>query len=247
MDPQQRLLQLTWEALEDAGLPPSRLAGSAVGVFVGGTVSELLAHAIFGDPAAAKSHFATGNAMAVLANRISYAFDLRGPSITVDTACSSALVALNEAVEALRSGRIETAIVGGVNLLVSPASLISFAQAGMLSPTGRCRAFSADADGYVRAEGAAVLVLQRDGIRSAPNGSRGIIVATGVNSDGRTNGISLPSAAGQEALLVVLRAGIDPEIDLLSSRRMAPARRPAILSKHGRWAWRWVGTGKRRC
>lgn len=213
MDPQQRaLLQLTWEALEDAGLPPSRLAGRPVGVFVGGTLSEY-AHSIFGDPAAAESHFATGNAMAILANRISYAFDLRGPSITFDTACSSGLVALNEAVGALRAGRVEVAIVGGINLFVSPASFISFSQAGMLSPTGRCRAFSADADGYVRAEGGAVLVLKRLAAgESAPNGVRGVIAATGVNSDGRTNGISLPSVAGQEALLrsVYEQGDIDP-------------------------------------
>ena len=212
MDPQQRiLLQLTWEALEDAGVRPSSIAGKDVGVFVGASQTDY-AHAIYGDQAIADSHFATGNALAILANRISYIYDLRGPSITVDTACSSSLVALHQAVEALRSGRIETAIVGGINVIGSPAEFISFSQASMLSPTGLCRAFSADADGYVRAEGAAVLVLRR-GADIAGNPVHGIIVASDVNSDGRTSGISLPSIDGQEALLrrVYARTGIDAE------------------------------------
>jgi len=211
MDPQQRiLLQLTWEALEDAGIRPSAIAGTDVGVFVGASQTDY-AHAISGDQAIADSHFATGNALAVLANRISYIYDLHGPSITLDTACSSSLVALHHATEALRAGRIETAIVGGINVIASPAQFVTFSQASMLSPTGVCHAFSADADGYVRAEGGVVLVLRR----SVPSASsvHGIILASDVNSDGRTNGISLPSAKWQEELLnrVYSRAGITPE------------------------------------
>lgn len=211
MDPQQRiLLQLTWEALEDAGIQPSTIAGTDVGVFVGASQTDY-AHAINGDQAIADSHFATGNALAILANRISYIYDLHGPSITLDTACSSSLVALHHATEALRAGRIETAIVGGINFIASPAEFVTFSQASMLSPTGLCRAFSADADGYVRAEGGVVLVL-RKGIPSAST-VHGIILASDVNSDGRTNGISLPSAKGQEELLnrVYSRAGIEPD------------------------------------
>lgn len=202
MDPQQRiLLQLAWEALEDAGIPPSNLAGTDVGVFVGGSVSEN-AHAMYGDPSIADSHFATGNALAILANRISHVFDLRGPSLTIDTACSSSLVAIHQAVEAIRSGRIETAIVGGINILAAPTSFVSFSQASMLSPTGRCRAFSADADGYVRAEGGGVLVLRKAAHARAENNQiHGIILACEVNSDGRTNGIALPSREAQEKLL----------------------------------------------
>ena len=211
MDPQQRLLlQLAWEALEDAGIRPSAIAGTDVGVFVGASQTDY-AHAIGGDQAMANSHFATGNALAVLANRISYVYDLHGPSITFDTACSSSLVALHHATEALRNGRVEMAIVGGINIIASPAQFVTFSQASMLSPTGLCRSFSADADGYVRAEGGIVLVLRR----GIPNSGQvhGIILASDVNSDGRTNGISLPSAKAQEELLhrVYSRAGIDPE------------------------------------
>jgi phthiocerol/phenolphthiocerol synthesis type-I polyketide synthase C len=211
MDPQQRiLLQLTWEALEDANIKPSAIAGSDVGVFVGASQTDY-AHAISGDQAIADSHFATGNALAVTANRISYIYDLHGPSMTVDTACSSSLVALHHATEALRTGRIDTAIVGGINVIASPAPFVTFSQASMLSPTGLCRAFSADADGYVRAEGGVVMVLRK----SVPGASavRGTILASDVNSDGRTNGIALPSAKSQEDLLkrVYSRSGIDPE------------------------------------
>ncbi|WP_036262317.1 type I polyketide synthase [Methylocapsa aurea] len=202
MDPQQRLLlELSWEALEDAGIRPSDLAGAHTGVFVGGSALDygnLRLH----DPAAADAYFATGNTLAVLANRISYIFDLHGPSYTIDTACSSSLVALDAAVAAIRSGQIDTAIVGGVNALASPFGFISFSQATMLSPTGLCQAFSANADGYVRAEGGVVLILRALGCARA-NADRihALIVASSVNSDGRTTGISLPSKAHQSALL----------------------------------------------
>jgi len=213
MDPQQRiLLQLTWEALEDAGIPPSSLAGSDTGVFVGASLVEY-GNSAYNDPALADSHFGTGNALAVLSNRISYAFDLRGPSLTVDTACSSSLVALHQAVEAIRSGRVDTAIVGGINIIASHTSFVLFSQASMLSPTGLCRAFDAKADGFVRAEGGGVLVLRRAALANANrNPIHGVIVASDVNSDGRTNGISLPSREAQESLLkrVYSRAGIAP-------------------------------------
>jgi phthiocerol/phenolphthiocerol synthesis type-I polyketide synthase C len=214
MDPQQRiLLQLTWEALEDAGIRPTSIAGSDVGVFVGASQTDY-GHAFFADHAIADAHFATGTALSVLANRISYVYDLRGPSICVDTACSSSLVALYQAVEAMRAGRIDTAIVAGINLIASPASFIAFSQASMLSPTGLCQAFSAKADGFVRGEGGAVLVLRKAAHSlSATNPIHGLVIAIDVNSDGRTNGISLPSLDAQEALLqrVFSRSGIDPE------------------------------------
>ena len=166
MDPQQRiLLELTWEALEDAGIKPSSIAKSAVGVYVGASQTDY-GHAFFGDPAIADAHFAPGTALAILANRISYIYDFRGPSVSIDTACSSSLVALHEAVAALQSGRIDTAIVGGSNVIASPASFIAFSQANMLSSTGLCRAFSNDADGFVRGEGAVVLVLRKASARA---------------------------------------------------------------------------------
>ncbi len=223
MDPQQRLLlELAWEALEDAGVRPSELAGTQTGVFVGGSALDygnLRLH----DPAAADAYFATGNSLAVLSNRISYVFDLHGPSYTVDTACSSSLVALDAAIAAIRSGRIDTAIVGGVNMLTSPFGFISFSQATMLSPTGRCQAFSANADGYVRAEGGVVLIVRAvDRARAEADRVHALIVASSINSDGRTTGISLPSKAHQAALLE--QAYLDNGLDL---------NRIAFIEAHG--------------
>ncbi len=214
IDPQQRiLLQLTWEALEDAGIPPSSIAGTDVGVFMGASIVEY-ANVLHSDPSAADSHFATGNALSTISNRISYIFNLHGPSITVDTACSSSLVAMHQALEALRSGRIDTAIVGGINIIASPYTFITFSQASMLSPTGLCRAFSAEADGFVRAEGGAVLVLRKAALANiGKNPCHAVMLASDVNSDGRTNGISFPSASSQKALLerVYSRANINPQ------------------------------------
>jgi phthiocerol/phenolphthiocerol synthesis type-I polyketide synthase C len=213
MDPQQRLLlETTWEALEDAGLPAAKLAGSGAGVYVG--VSSMdYATLRFGDPASGDAYFMTGMTNGIVANRVSYNFDLRGPSFAVDTACSSSLVALDLACSALTSGQAPVAIVGGVNLLAAPYSFIGFCQASMLSPTGRCHAFDARADGYVRAEGAGVVVLKRlrDAIADG-DPIRALILATGVNSDGHTMGLSLPSEASQSALLesVYAKSGIDP-------------------------------------
>ncbi|SDR62468.1 Acyl transferase domain-containing protein [Rhizobiales bacterium GAS113] len=213
IDPQQRLaLELVWEALEDAGLPPSSLAGKEIGVFVGASSLDYGNRGLF-DVAAADAHFATGNTLSLISNRISYVFDLRGPSLTIDTACSSSLVALHQAITAIEAGQIDTAIVAGVNILASPFGFISFSQAAMLSPTGLCRAFDAKADGYVRAEGGAALVLSSlpaAAARSAP--IFGMVVGSGVNSDGRTVGVSMPSIAAQADLLgdVYGHAGIDP-------------------------------------
>ena len=133
MDPQQRLLlELTWEALEDAGIRASQIAGSETGVFVGAGSLDY-GNLRIGDIAGGDAYFATGNTLSIISNRISYIFDLRGPSFTVDTACSSSLVALNQAVLAIESGRVDTAIVAGVNILASPYGFISFSQASMLS------------------------------------------------------------------------------------------------------------------
>jgi acyl transferase domain-containing protein/NADPH:quinone reductase-like Zn-dependent oxidoreductase/short-subunit dehydrogenase/acyl carrier protein len=202
MDPQQRLLlELTHEAIEDAGIDGSRLTGRPIGVYIGGSSSDYMTMRL-GDPAGADAYFMTGSTLCSLANRISYVFDLRGPSFTVDTACSSSLVALHLACEALRAGEIEAAVVGGVNLLLAPQSYVGFARASMLSPRGRCHAFDERADGYVRAEGGGVVLLRRlnDAV-AAGDMVRAVIRATGVNSDGRTTGFSLPNKAAQIALL----------------------------------------------
>ena len=214
MDPQQRLcLELAYEALENAGMDTGRLAGEAVGVFVGGSSWDYLNRHI-SDPATTDAYSMTGITLCSLANRVSYAFDLRGPSFTVDTACSSSLVALHQACEALRSERLPMALVGGVSLLLAPQSFIGFSAASMLSPRGRCHAFDERADGYVRAEGGGFVVLKPLGDAiAAGDPIRAVIRGTGVNSDGRTTGFSLPNREAQAALLgeVYGRFGLDPE------------------------------------
>ena len=214
MDPQQRiLLELVWHAAEDSGIPASKLAGSATGVYIGASSTDYRDLRL-GDPASGDSYFMTGGTLSILANRISYVFDLHGPSLTVDTACSSSLVALHQACEAIRDGRIATAIVGGINLLLSPYPYLGFCRASMLSRRGRCFAFDERADGYVRGEGGGVIILKplaqalADGDRV-----RAVILGTGVNSDGRTIGLSLPSEAAQSALIrcVYERAGVMPD------------------------------------
>jgi acyl transferase domain-containing protein/NADPH:quinone reductase-like Zn-dependent oxidoreductase/acyl carrier protein len=214
MDPQQRLLlEVAAEALDDAGLPPSRLAGSGAGVFVGASLTDY-ADLRQADPASGDRYFMTGGALSILANRVGNAFDLRGPAQVVDTACSSSLVALHWAAEALRAGKLPAAVVGGVNLLLSPYPFLGFSRAGMLSPSGRCRAFDAAGDGYVRAEGAGVVVLKPlpDALRDG-DPVRAVLLATGANAAGRTVGLSLPNAAAQTALLrrAMAEAGVAPE------------------------------------
>ncbi len=214
IDPQQRLLlELVWEALEDAGVAASRLAGTSVGVFVGASSVDHGTRRVF-DLAGGDTYYMTGSALSLIANRISHVFDFAGPSFVVDTACSSSLVALNQAMAALRRGEIDTAIVAGVNMLLTPFPFIGFSQARMLSPEGLCRAFSANGQGYVRAEGGVAIVLAREGAAVLDHGApHARIVASGVNSDGRTVGVSLPSFEAQGRLLrsIYDSAGIDPD------------------------------------
>src|SRR5437867_861362 len=161
MDPQQRLLlEVAWEALEDAGQTRERLAGSPTSVFVGVCNADymLLDH---GDSTALDSYSATGAAHNLLAGRISYWLDLRGPSLTTDTACSSSLVAVHLACQSLRAGECDLALAGGVNLMLAPDSSIFLSKARALAPDGRCKTFDASADGYARAEGCGVVVLRR--------------------------------------------------------------------------------------
>jgi acyl transferase domain-containing protein/NADPH:quinone reductase-like Zn-dependent oxidoreductase/acyl carrier protein len=202
LDPQHRhLLEVSYDALAHACIRPSSLAGSDAGVYIGASSVDHAARFI-ADPSSADVHMMTGNSLSIMANRISYTLDLRGPSLAIDTACSSSLVALNLAAEAIRSGAIDTAIVGGVNMLLSPFSYIGFSRASMLSPTGRCRPFDAAADGYVRSEGAIVVVLRSmTAARKARNRIHAVIVGSGMNQDGRTTGLSLPSPESQRRLL----------------------------------------------
>ena len=213
IDPQQRLLlELTWEALESAGIVPERLAGSQSGVFVGISLSDYAAMQR-DEPNQVDPYVMSGSAISNAANRISYVFDLHGPSFAVDTACSSSLVAVHEACASLWRGESSLAIAAGVNALLSPSAGIGFSKARMLSPTGRCRPFDAAGDGYVRSEGGAVVILQPLAQALAENNPiRAVIVGSGVNSDGRTKGLAMPNQAAQEALLrrVYRDAGIEP-------------------------------------
>src|SRR5438132_4707123 len=214
MDPQQRLLlELAWHAIEDAGISAGKIAGSATGVYIGASSTDY-SDLKLGDTASADSYTMTGSTLSVLANRISYIFDLRGPSLTIDTACSSSLVALHHACEAIRSKRVATAIVGGINLLLAPYPYLGFCRASMLSRRGRCFAFDERADGYVRGEGGGVVVLRplEDALADG-DAVRAVILGTGVSSDGRTIGLSLPSEAAQASLLrsVYSRAGVASE------------------------------------
>ncbi len=213
MDPQQRiLLELAWEALEDAGCLPQNLAGSSCGVYVG--ISNMdYANSRLEDPCSGDAYFMTGGVLSIAANRISYFLDLHGPSMAIDTACSSSLVAVHQACESIARGECDSALVGGVNVLLTPYPFIGFSKASMLSPTGRCHAFDASADGYVRAEGGAMLVLKPlDKARADGDPVRAIIIASGTNSDGRTSGLSLPRESAQRELLrsVYSRAGLEP-------------------------------------
>jgi len=213
MDPQQRLiLQLAWEALEDAGISPLDLSGRKIGVYMGASSMDH-SHRQYFDPAGTDSYLMTGNTLSLIANRISYIFDLNGPSLTVDTACSSSLVALDYALQDLNSGRADAAIVGGVNALLSPFNFMGFCAASMLSPDGLCRPFDHRANGYVRSEGGVVMVLQRAENPLTSKRSHGEILASAMNCDGRTSGVALPSSAQQAALLdrIYSEAQINPK------------------------------------
>ncbi|KAM7219555.1 acyl transferase/acyl hydrolase/lysophospholipase [Rhypophila decipiens] len=213
MDPQHRiLLEVAYEALEAAGQPLEHIQGSAMGVFVGlmsADYSDRLSQDINNVP----TYIASGTARSTLSNRVSYAFDLQGPSMTIDTACSSSLVALHQAVSSLRRGESSPgAIVAGTNLLLSPEPYVAGAKLNMLSPSGRSKMWDKDADGYGRGDGFAVLVLKTLSRAIADNDHiECIIRETGVNQDGHTRGITMPSARAQESLIraTYARAGLD--------------------------------------
>ena len=202
MDPQQRLLlEVAYESFEDAGYTTGRLAGSDTGVFIGISINEY-SFRQFDRHDLITGHSGTGNALSIAANRISYFHDLRGPSMAIDTACSSSLMAVHLACRSLRSGECRLALAGGVNVVLSPAHSIAFTKAGVLAPDGRCKVFDAKADGYVRGEGAGLVVLKR--LREAlADGDPicAVIRGSAVHQDGRTNGLMAPSRESQEAVL----------------------------------------------
>ena len=215
MDPQQRmLLEVTWRALEDAGQRTEKIAARPVSVFTGiSSFDYAVAGLSFQDRGVITPYSNTGGSSSIAANRISYCFDLRGPSVAVDTACSSSLVAVHMACESLRRGESEMALAGGVNALLLPDFYVAFSQLGVLSQDGRCKTFDSRANGYVRSEGAGMVLLKplsaavRDG-----DSIYAVIRATALNQDGRTQGMTVPSQAAQETLLrtACRRAGIEP-------------------------------------
>ena len=201
MDPQQRLsLQIAWEALEDAGLTPAHLRGRSVGVFIGASHSEFRLERVQSEHPVSNLT-PTGTALSAIANRVSYCFDFTGPSMAIDTACSSSLVALHLACQSLRTGESDFALVGGSNLLMSPTVTQALAQAGMLSPSSRCRSFDADADGYVRGEGVGILVLCRRSATTVEDRIYASVRATACNQDGRSGALTAPNPVAQERLL----------------------------------------------
>lgn len=244
LDPQQRLLlELAWEAMENGGHVPSSLAGSDCSVYVG--ISGL-DYGIRGldDLSSMTAYSMTGNTLSIAANRLSYVFDLRGPSLAVDTACSSSLVALHHACNSLRWGESSVALVGGVNLLLHPYPFIGFTKASMLSANGRCRAFDAAGDGYVRGEGGAVFLLKvLDKALADGDDIHAVILATGVNADGsRKTGMTIPSSEGQAELMrsVLARSGISAaDVDFIEAHGTGtavgdPVETAAIGKVYGR-------------
>ncbi|QIS23391.1 type I polyketide synthase [Nocardia terpenica] len=213
MDPQQRLvLEVVWESLADAGLDVAELAGTDVGVFVGISSNDY-ARTFYTSEDVIEAYSGTGNAASIAANRVSYVFDFRGPSIAVDTACSSSLVAVHAACRSLRTGESSVALAGGVNVMLSPDLGINMARAGVLAPDGRCKTFDVAADGYVRGEGAGVVVLEPLS-RAIANGHSiyAVIRGSAVNQDGRTNGLMAPNGRSQRDVLqrAYADAGISP-------------------------------------
>ncbi|WP_264990832.1 type I polyketide synthase, partial [Mycobacterium kiyosense] len=222
IDPQQRLmLEIVWEGLERAGYSPAALRGSRSGIFVGVAANEY-SHLLSRDSVESiEAHFITGNALNAIAGRVAFALGLEGPAVAVDTACSSSLVAVHQACQALHSNDCDLALAGGVNVLLSPASIVAASRARMLSPDGRCKTFDAAADGYVRSEGCGILVLkrlsdaQRDGDRVCA-----VIRGSAVNQDGASSGLTVPNGGAQQRLIAaaLARAGfVGGDVDYLEA------------------------------
>jgi acyl transferase domain-containing protein/NADPH:quinone reductase-like Zn-dependent oxidoreductase/thioesterase domain-containing protein/acyl carrier protein len=215
MDPQQRLLlEAAWEAFEDGGQTLNHVRGSNTGVFVGISTTEFSGLQYGNDGSnVADVYSATGNAFSIAANRLSYCFDLRGPSMAMDTACSSALTACHVACQSLWRGDCRMAVVAGVNVLLNHYTFLAFSRMSMLSPDGHCKAFDASANGFVRAEGVgAVLLKPLSAAQAAGDPIYAVIRATAANQDGRTHGITVPSQTAQESLIrqACLSARISP-------------------------------------
>lgn len=215
MDPQQRLvLETSWEAIEDAGIPADQLVARRVGVYVGQWLSDFEMR-LLADPDITDFEMTTGTGRYTTAGRVSHFLNLQGPSLTLDTACASSLTAVHLAVQALRSGECEMAFAGGVNLILNPHISIGYSQAQMMAPDGYCKFGDASADGYVRSEGAGMVLLKRlDRALEAGDRIHSIILGSAVNHDGGSSGrFGRPSRIGQQALISAALAdsGVSPE------------------------------------
>ena len=214
MDPQQRLvLEVAWEALENAGCAPDKLAGSQTGVFMAIGNYDYCRLLAQDDVAHISAYDGTGNTLCIAANRLSYILNLRGPSVVIETACSSSLVALHYACRSLQSAESNLCLVGGVSLMLSPEPTIAYSQARMLASDGRCKTFDASADGYVRGEGCGVVVLKRlcDALKDEDN-ILAVISGSAVNQDGQSNGLTAPNGPSQQAVIrqALKNAGVAP-------------------------------------
>lgn len=210
IDPQQRiLLELAWEALEDARIPPAKLECRPVGVYMGIFLDEYWDLQRYAAPSQVGMHTNTGGTLSIAANRISYFLDLKGPSIAVDTACSSSLTAIHLACRDLQAGTCTAALAGGANLLLTPQTSCGFAQAQMLSPDGRCRAFDQGANGYGRSDGAGIVVLKRLSEALADGDTiYAVIHGSAINQDGRSRGLTVPGQSAQQTVIeAAARAG----------------------------------------
>ncbi|UUM20780.1 SDR family NAD(P)-dependent oxidoreductase [Mycoavidus sp. SF9855] len=215
LDPQQRLLlEVAWEALESAAIAPAMLRGTRSGVFVGmmaGDYEGLIAQ--HGSEADLNAHFATGTACSVAAGRLSYFFDWQGPALSIDTACSSSLVAVHTAYRSLLNRECNLALAAGVNLLLDEKRFLAYEQAGMLSPHGRCRTFDASADGYVRGEGCAAVILKRlSDAQADEDPILAVLRGSAINQDGSSSGLTAPNQLAQQAVIeaALAQAGVAP-------------------------------------